>query len=397
MTLFRGLVGALLIGTVVSALACSKAAAQDEGWTSDMTAAMEQAKTEKKDLLLDFTGSDWCEVCVILKQKVFSQPAFKTTVPEHFVLVELDFPNDTSHLSEATLKQNEKLREKFNVTGFPSVYLADATGKPYALIEYDLGEVDEYLAKLEKLGQVRNQRDTAIAAAAKTSGVERAKHLDVALTAVGDALAVKFYQPELEEILKLDAANEAGLKQKYDQWMNNAEFEKVFAALKQELTAQTAPQALKLLDETLAKYTPDEKRVLEAKLFRADILGAMGRMDEMLAAVEELIPEESFEPAQRVNLGLVKVSLLRKNGKNDEAIAFFDEVIPLAGDDNFLKAQVIYLKGRVLSLTGKNDEALKLYDEAIATSDDKTFKAEVEKAKLQLKLAPGKISAGKSQ
>lgn len=396
MTLFRGLVGALLIGTVASFLACSRAVAQDEGWTSDMAAAMEQAKTEHKDLLVDFTGSDWCEFCIVLRDEVFSQQAFKQTAPQQFVLVEMDFPNDTSHLSEATQKQNNTWREKFDVVGFPSIYLTDASGRPYAVTGYEKGGAEKYLAHLDGLRKIRERRDAELEAAAKVSGIERAKHLDTALTAVGDELAVKFYKSELDEIQKLDAANEAGLKQKYVQWQNNAEFDKVFLALKQELSEKNAPQALKLLDESLAKYSPDEKRLLQAKLFRADILGAMGRMDEMLAAVEELLPEESFEPAQRVNLGLVKVSLLRKNGKNDEAIAFFDEVIPLAGDDKFLKAQVIYLKGRVLSLTGKNDEALKLYDEAIATSDDKTFKAEVEKAKLQLKLAPGKISAGKS-
>ncbi|MDZ4779277.1 MAG: thioredoxin family protein [Planctomycetia bacterium] len=397
MTLFRGLVGALLLGTVASVLACSRAVAQDEGWTANMASAMEQAKSENKDLLIDFTGSDWCEFCIVLKDEVFSQTSFQQEAPKHFVLVELDFPNDTSQLSEATQKQNNTWREKFEVTGFPSIYLTDATGRPYAVTGYEKGGADKYLAHLEGLRKIREQRDAGLDAAAKTTGIERAKHLDAALTAVGDELTVKFYLPELEEILTLDGANEAGLKQKYTQWLNNAKFDKAFFVLKQEFSPQSAPQAIKLLDEMLAKFTPDAKRALEAKLFRADIYGAMGRMDEMLALIDELLPEESFEPAQRVNLGLVKVSLLRKAGKNDEAIAFFDEVISLAGDDNFLKAQVIYFKGRVLSLTGKNEEALKLYDEAIATSDDKTFKAEVEKAKLQLKLAPGRISAGKSE
>jgi len=390
MILVRGLVGAVAIGVLASVFGCSQASAGDEGWTSDMAAAMSKAKAEKKDLLLDFTGSDWCEFCMLLKQEVFDQDAFKRTAPEHFVLVELDFPNDTSHLSEATQKQNEEWRKKLEPQGFPVIYLTDATGRPYAETGYQPGGAEKFLADLEQLRQKGEQRDKALEAAANSSGSERAKHLDEALTAVGDALAVKFYRQELDEVLKLDASNAAGLKQKYQRWLANAEFDKILTGIKQEFSPQVAEQALKLLDEALAKYQPDGERVWEAKLFRADIYGAMGRFDEMLTLIDDLLTNEGFEPAQRVNLGLVKVSLLRKAGKDDEAIAFFDEVIPLTGDDKFLKAQVLFLKGRVLSLRGRNDEAMKLYDQAIATTDDKDIKAQIEKAKLQLRLAPGK-------
>jgi hypothetical protein len=33
--------------------------AADEGWTTDFAAAQARAAAEGKDLLLDFTGSDW--------------------------------------------------------------------------------------------------------------------------------------------------------------------------------------------------------------------------------------------------------------------------------------------------------------------------------------------------
>ena len=34
-----------------------------EGWTHDLPAAKATAAKDKKDLLLDFTGSDWCPPC----------------------------------------------------------------------------------------------------------------------------------------------------------------------------------------------------------------------------------------------------------------------------------------------------------------------------------------------
>ena len=37
-----------------------------EGWSHDFEAAKKQAASEKKDLLMDFTGSDWCGWCIKL-------------------------------------------------------------------------------------------------------------------------------------------------------------------------------------------------------------------------------------------------------------------------------------------------------------------------------------------
>lgn len=48
------LVAALLITSATFATATVK------GWTTDFEAAKAQAKKEGKEILLDFTGSDWC-------------------------------------------------------------------------------------------------------------------------------------------------------------------------------------------------------------------------------------------------------------------------------------------------------------------------------------------------
>ena len=51
-----------------------------------------EAKTEKKLVLLDFTGSDWCGWCIKLDKEVFSKPEFQDYAKKNLVLVELDFP-----------------------------------------------------------------------------------------------------------------------------------------------------------------------------------------------------------------------------------------------------------------------------------------------------------------
>ena len=76
-------------------------------WHTDFEAAKKQAAKEKKDLLIDFTGSDWCGWCIRLKKEVFDEAAFEKGVADHFVLVELDYPRDKSKLSEKTKAQSK--------------------------------------------------------------------------------------------------------------------------------------------------------------------------------------------------------------------------------------------------------------------------------------------------
>src|SRR5262245_55081600 len=63
-----------------------------EGWNENFDKALAQAKTEKKMVLMDFTGSDWCPPCKKLAKDVFSQKEFADYAKDKLVLVELDFP-----------------------------------------------------------------------------------------------------------------------------------------------------------------------------------------------------------------------------------------------------------------------------------------------------------------
>ena len=44
-----------------------------EGWLTDYEAAKKQAAKEGKDILMDFTGSDWCGWCKLMDKGVFAQ------------------------------------------------------------------------------------------------------------------------------------------------------------------------------------------------------------------------------------------------------------------------------------------------------------------------------------
>ncbi len=113
--------------TTLALTALARAGAPS-GWTDDYDKAMEKAKTEKKNVLLDFTGSDWCGFCIALDKEVFSTAKFKTWAKNNAVLVQLDFPHG-KRLSSKLQKQNDELKTKFGASGFPTIVVLDAEGK----------------------------------------------------------------------------------------------------------------------------------------------------------------------------------------------------------------------------------------------------------------------------
>ncbi len=132
---------------------------------SNFEAAKKKAIAEDKQLLVDFTGSDWCGWCIRLDKEVFQKPEFKGA--DKFVLVSLDFPKDKTKVTEEIQAQNEKLQKLYAVTGFPTILLMDAKGMPFAKTGYQAGGPEKYNTHLEELLKKRAERDTAFAAASK--------------------------------------------------------------------------------------------------------------------------------------------------------------------------------------------------------------------------------------
>jgi thioredoxin-related protein len=82
--------GALAVALALPSLAV---AGDKDVWIADYDKAVEAAKAQKKDLFVDFTGSDWCGWCKRLDAEVFSKPEFLDPIQKEYILVSLDFPN----------------------------------------------------------------------------------------------------------------------------------------------------------------------------------------------------------------------------------------------------------------------------------------------------------------
>ncbi|MBJ7393104.1 MAG: thioredoxin family protein, partial [Chthoniobacterales bacterium] len=85
-------VAVALAVSVGAGLWSAEALAAKPGWLENFEAAKARAVTEKKHVLLDFTGSDWCSWCVKIDKEIFAKPDFKTFSAKNLLLVELDFP-----------------------------------------------------------------------------------------------------------------------------------------------------------------------------------------------------------------------------------------------------------------------------------------------------------------
>ena len=103
----------------------------EEGWSDNYKDTLAKAKAEKKLLLAEFTGSDWCPPCKKQAAEVFGAQEFKDFAAKQLVLLQLDFPR-SKPLSDEVKAQNNELKTKFGIKGFPTVIMLDGDGKELA-------------------------------------------------------------------------------------------------------------------------------------------------------------------------------------------------------------------------------------------------------------------------
>ena len=134
-------------------LACGallQAAADELNWLTDLPKAQAKAKEEKKLVMLDFTGSDWCGWCIKLNKEVFSQPAFADYAGKNLVLVEVDFPRSKPQSAELK-KANAALQDKYKIEGYPTIIVLNSDGKKVGELGYQPGGPKAFIAELDKL------------------------------------------------------------------------------------------------------------------------------------------------------------------------------------------------------------------------------------------------------
>ena len=108
----------------------------DLNWADDYESALEQAKEEKKIVMVMFTLTE-CHVCKIMKKSVYTDPEVMAHVEKYFVPVELNLDIDD--------------KEGFDVFGTPTFYFLDSNGKQIGDVKVGGSTVDGFMKKLKKI------------------------------------------------------------------------------------------------------------------------------------------------------------------------------------------------------------------------------------------------------
>ena len=100
-------------------------------WHLNLQEAKTIAQKEHRHILLNFSGSDWCGPCILLRKEVFDDPSFSGFADTALVLVNADFPRSKKNqLSKEQQLLNDHLADEYNSQGkFPLTLLLNAEGK----------------------------------------------------------------------------------------------------------------------------------------------------------------------------------------------------------------------------------------------------------------------------
>ena len=331
---------AIAAGLVLASAIDSRAG---EDWVTDVDEGRRYAEAEGKDLLINFTGTEWCGPCETLERDVLDQPEFLDAADRAFILVELDYPASDEDLPGDVRDDFIEWRDRYGIRAFPTVILADDAGLPYA-ITGNLGIGPEaFVRHLDTLRSIREVRDAAFAKASNSRGAERAGHLDEGLSTLRsgfggpvaedrDGVLLRFYRPRVEEVLAIARAQ--GLNELVDK------YELVFTADR-------------------------EHRSTAAIEDRLDAIRNSDGLDAAIGAADRAI-EEADSVALRNRLRVIRLVYLEWSDRNEEALAFAEG---LSGDASFSDEERRWFRDRAafnLKNLGRIDEAAAVFDGLIA-------------------------------
>lgn len=119
-------------------------------WYTDYDQAVSASKSSSKPIVMLFTGSDWCPLCIKLEREILSTPDFAQAAGDKFVFLKLDFPLD-KNVPQKQADQNKRLQQQFNIQGYPTIVILDPSLKKIATASYRPGggkQFADYLMQL---------------------------------------------------------------------------------------------------------------------------------------------------------------------------------------------------------------------------------------------------------
>ncbi len=270
------------------------------GWiVDDMEAAKKQAAEQKKGILIEFTGSDWCPPCIALRNEVLNTPEFIEEVGKHYVLVELDFPQQRTQ-TEAVKAANQKLSQAYGIIGYPTLVFTDGAGLP---MDGAVGgrPKEAVLAMMDRAmkRQTRIHAAQAKLAAAKTDDEKIAALGEIMKNAPADFVD-SAYADYKKQLLDMDKEDKSGYR--------------AAQARKLEVQKQTQTVVAHMRNHRAAIKTPEDA----------------------LKLIREYPDRDKLLTETQQQLLLMECQMLQRNPENyDAVLKILDKVISMGEDTDF--------------------------------------------------------------
>lgn len=224
-------------------------AAATDGWMTDLPAALQKARQENKLVLVDFTGSDWCGACIVLRRTVLDTASFRQYAADKFVLMEVDLPR--RQIDSKLKATNEAIVARYHVTSYPTIMVLNPQGEVVGGFEGSVKSMKDALIPLE------NARAAAdlFRKAARLNGKEKASTL---MAAYRNFPATKGFTVPYEAlratIMKADPDNTTGIAEEAAVQAQA----KLFLAQRNRLPINS-PAMGRLLEQQLREALPANK------------------------------------------------------------------------------------------------------------------------------------------
>lgn len=294
---------------------------------SSMQEALPVAQAEKRTILLNFTGKEWCPACIHLRTKIFASEAFKAKDGDKYIEVEIVFPRlpeAVEALGKDKIDANEQLLNEYHITtGMPTIVMHDEKGLPFALVVGARKTPEDYMAALAEAQQLRVKRDAAMDKAAGLQGTERAAALAEALNALPANCRDK-YVDVVNEINSLDPENKLGYKNVLIAPKLYAQQVKAYYELVETFVGHMTPEDLEKQEKAMQDFidnTPDLQPEVAQMAWRtkSDTYAFMRKYTEMAAATRKAIecaPDSKVVPRLKANLQYFETTILPNLDEN---------------------------------------------------------------------------------
>jgi thiol-disulfide isomerase/thioredoxin len=347
-----------------------------EKWYTDFDKAQAAARKDGKDMFIEFTGLSWCPPCIQFHETILRYQNFSDYANQRFVLLKLDFPQGSDPTPERMAQS--KLAEKYGITGFPTILLADSKARVYSQFGFEPRSIRAFAEFLEEQIVIRQERDRMFAEAAKLEGVEKAKKIEETILQVGREFMMHSYGAELADIIELDKDNKAGLNKKYSALLEEHEFAMANLDLQTKIDMiEDYEEKLAAIESVEKKFANYDRGLLQLSMFKSYVYKNHNKTDELLKLSETMFANKDLDDETKLQLRMWRMRALSESKRFDEAEKELDAISESDKKNESLQMNVILLRAKNQTDQGNKAEARKLFDSALKTASDPRRRAQI--------------------